>query len=490
MAAIVGVLVMLYLYQLLCFAVPVISPVSLSDKSLRSNDHMHNNYTIKSCVSMLKSTSFVVYEIAAKTTNMPGNSKRIASKRSTSTLAYFLCMSLLLTGGKVERNPGPVRQGQNLKLFTEKGLRICHLNIRSLVNKIDEIKVFCETHKPHVLCLNETWFDMSIADGEIQLDGYSHIRRDKTRHQGGVLVYIASNLNFKERGEIGDESGELQCLWLEIVPPKSKGFLICSSYRSPNSDNERIYVEGLRNMLDSVSDLQKEVILIGDFNFDLKRSSKSAACKCFVDMFKEFGLKQIIRDYTRVTQHSKTLIDLFLTSRPDLYITGVMPVGFSDHSVTYAVRKLHRLKSPPSRIINTRNYKRYNQTAFVEDLNKVPWSQIDITGGIDDSWDTFKNLFNDVADSNAPQIHVRARGLKVPWLTTEIRKLMKERDNLHKLALKTNSELYWSSFKRMRNAVTLKLRREKEHYYDNQFQENELNPKGTWKNFKRSLGKC
>ena len=98
-------------------------------------------------------------------------------------------------------------------------------------------------------------------------------------------------------------------------------------------------------MLDNVSDLQKEVILIGDFNFDLKRSSKSAACKCFVDMFKECGLKQIIRDYTRVTQHSKTLIDLFLTSRPDLYITGVMPVGFSDHSVIYAVRKLHKIST-------------------------------------------------------------------------------------------------------------------------------------------------
>jgi hypothetical protein len=100
-------------------------------------------------------------------------------------------MSLLLTGGNIERNPGPVQQGHNLKLCIEKGLRICHLNIRSLVNKIDEIRVFCETHKPHVLCLNETWLDTSIADGEIQLDGYSHIRRDKTRHQGRVLVYIA-----------------------------------------------------------------------------------------------------------------------------------------------------------------------------------------------------------------------------------------------------------------------------------------------------------
>ncbi|CAB4039453.1 Hypothetical predicted protein, partial [Paramuricea clavata] len=465
----VGIIVIVCFYDLLCLATPVISPVNLSNKSLPINEHLHNNYTIKSCVSTLKSASFAVYEIAAKTTNMPGNSKRITSKRSTSTLAYFLCMSLLLTAwGIIVSQMIRSREEKNttkfptfVLLYTRKPESL----IRSLVNKIDEIRVFCETHKPHVLCLNETWLDTSISDGEIQLDVYSHIRRDKTRHQGGVLVYISSNLNFKERNEIGDKSGELQCLWLEIVPPKSKGFLICSSYRPLNSDNERIYVEGLRNMLDNVSDLQKEVILIGDFNFDLKRSRKSAACKCFVDMSKEFGLKQIICDDTRVTQHSKSLIDLFLTSRPDLYITGVMPVGFSDQSVIYAI-------------------------AFVEDLNKFPWSQIDITGDIEDSWNTFKNLFNDVADSHAPQIHVRTRGEKVPWLTTEIRKLMKERDNLHKLALKTNSELYWSSFKRMCNAVTLKLRREKKHYYNNQFQENESNPKGTWKNLKRLLGKC
>ena len=66
--------------------------------------------------------------------------------------------------------------------------------MRSLVNKIDEMRVFCESHMPHVLCLNETWLDSSINDGEIQLDGYSLVRRDKTRRKGGVLVYVSSNL--------------------------------------------------------------------------------------------------------------------------------------------------------------------------------------------------------------------------------------------------------------------------------------------------------
>ena len=164
-------------------------------------------------------------------------------------------MSLLLTGRNIERNPEPVQQGHNyLKLCTEKGVRICHLNICSLINKVDEIRVFCETHKPHLLCLNETWLDTSIADGEIQ----------------------------------------------------------------------KLSVQ---------------------------------------------NLKQIICDYTCVTQHSKTLIDLFLTSRPDVYITGVLP----------------------------QNFKCYNQIFFLEDLNKVPWSQIDIIGDVENSWASFTKYypFND-----------------------------------------------------------------------------------------------
>ena len=30
------------------------------------------------------------------------------------------------------------------------------LNVNSLLKHIDQLRLFCETHKPHVLCLNET----------------------------------------------------------------------------------------------------------------------------------------------------------------------------------------------------------------------------------------------------------------------------------------------------------------------------------------------
>ena len=45
-------------------------------------------------------------------------------------------------------------------------------------------------------------------------------------------------------------------------------------------------------------------------------------------------------------------------------------------------------------------------------------------------WDSLKQLFAEVADSNAPNIHVRVRRL-----TREVKQLMKEGDYFHKLAL-------------------------------------------------------
>ena len=80
------------------------------------------------------------------------------------------------------------------------------------------------------------------------------------------------------------------------------------------------------------------------------------------------------------------------------------------------------------------------------------------------------------------------RGQKVPWLTREVKQLMNERDHFHDLALRTNNELHWSSYKRLRNVVTLKLRKEKQRYFNDQLRETKRDSRGTWRNLKQLLG--
>lgn len=130
-------------------------------------------------------------------------------------------------------------------------------------------------------------------------------------------------------------------------------------------------------------------------------------------MTKEFSMRQIIDNFTRITEHSKTLIELFLTSSPNIYVSGVISVGFSDHSAIFPVRNLHRLKPPLPKEVDTRNFKRFNPDALIEDLNKISWSLINSFVDVEDSWDSFKQLYGEVADYHTPRIRLRVRRQKI-----------------------------------------------------------------------------
>ena len=59
----------------------------------------------------------------------------------------------------------------------------------------------------------------------------------------------------------------------------------------------------------------------------------------------------------------------------------------------------------------------------------------------------------------------RVRDASLPWLSTEIVHLMRERDRIHKMARRSCSSDDWDSYKKLRNMVTSKIRSEKSNYY-------------------------
>ena len=60
-----------------------------------------------------------------------------------------------------------------------KGFKIAQLNIRSILNNIDEFRMYALKHEYDVICVNETWLDNSVNNHEIDLDGYDLIRKDR-----------------------------------------------------------------------------------------------------------------------------------------------------------------------------------------------------------------------------------------------------------------------------------------------------------------------
>ena len=89
-------------------------------------------------------------------------------------------------------------------------------------------------------------------------------------------------------------------------------------------------------------------------------------------------MKQLIRNSTRVTNRSDTLLDHFATNTPHfIAISGVKPIGFSDHDLIYGMYKISsKVKKEPKRI-RYRGLKHYGPIRFREELiMSIKWDKI------------------------------------------------------------------------------------------------------------------
>ena len=77
---------------------------------------------------------------------------------------------------------------------TVKGLKVIHFNIRSVFSKVDDLRVWAATYKPHVITLSETMLSSAISDEQICIDDYVLYRSDRIRGGGGVATYVISSL--------------------------------------------------------------------------------------------------------------------------------------------------------------------------------------------------------------------------------------------------------------------------------------------------------
>ena len=111
-----------------------------------------------------------------------------------------------------------------------KGLSIAHLNIRGLLNKIDQIRYLLVKHKFSILHLSETFLTSKIVTELVSIPGYNIVRRDRVgRLGGGLVTFIESSLPYKP---ISDLNGILsETMTIKISPGHCKPFLTTAIYR-------------------------------------------------------------------------------------------------------------------------------------------------------------------------------------------------------------------------------------------------------------------
>ena len=113
------------------------------------------------------------------------------------------------------------------------------------------------------MCICESWLGTEITDNEISIDGYKIIRLDRSRHGGGVALYISNNLSHKV---IFSGNSCFECVIVSIQFGYCK-VCVCLLYRPPNSNND--FFDSLYDILCTLDiSLFSNFLLLGDFNVD------------------------------------------------------------------------------------------------------------------------------------------------------------------------------------------------------------------------------
>lgn len=188
------------------------------------------------------------------------------------------------------------------------GFEILNLNIRSLPKKWAHFRALVEKSNYDVIILTESWLRSEISDNQICLDNYNIARKDRPTRAGGIVIYIRSEYTFKIIDDIPSNGTEQ--LWLSVYSDNVK-ICIGGLYRVPNG-SVREFLELFEECLSHVVPSHDNIIIAGDFNINLNISNKNV--NKLLSIIKCFGLKQIVKSATRITNKTYTLLDLIICS--------------------------------------------------------------------------------------------------------------------------------------------------------------------------------
>ena len=343
---------------------------------------------------------------------------------------------------------------------------ICHLNVRSLINKTDEVHTLITEKGIDIMALSETW--LSSDHALVLPDGYQLLRQDLTSHSGGVCLYLRSHYNATRIPALCHCSKTLEVLTVSIKAKKS--LLLTVVYRHPKATKADLI--SLDEIMRSMALTGKMMLLLGDFNCDMAKKQRDTHTAALCDSLAELGLHQLINAPTRTTRASSTTIDLIITNnKRHIMAHRVEPCGISDHDIIYAVL---RTKLPkPSRVnVTYRPVNKMDKAAYIKHLVDQDWSQCIYANDTNKAVHEFSTIMREAIDIHCPLKTITVTPKPpTPWLTDDIHVKMRQRECAKRRAVATGLTVHWDIYRDLRNAVNTDIRDCRQHHYTDRLTE-------------------
>ena len=331
---------------------------------------------------------------------------------------------------------------------------IGYLNINSVRNKFDALKEIA-SQSLDILMIAETKIDATFPTGQFAIEGFATpFRLDRNANGGGLLVYVRSDIPSHQINSFKFSDG-IECISFEINLRKQK-WVLFSVYRPPTQSQDYLF-ENLGRALDHYSENYENFMFIGDFNM----TETEEQFKSFLDLY---SLKNLVHEPTCYKSQTPRCIDLVLTNRNrSVQQTTTVETGLSDfHKMVVTVLKTTFPKQGPT-VINYRNYKKYNEIVFRNDLRE----ELGKVEPSDLNYSSFETTFDRVLDKHAPIKKKYVRANDKPFMTRALRKATMLRSRLRNKFNENRTAENWNKFRKQRNSCVKLFRKEKRNYYNN-----------------------
>ena len=316
--------------------------------------------------------------------------------------------------------------------FVNSSLLCCvHINLNSLVNKVNFVKDTVESLNIDILAISETWLNGEINDATIDIPEFNLIRNDSPSgiRKHGVAIYIARALNYEV---ITVDLPNLICLRLIDL-----GIYFVAVYRPPSylqEDNSRL-IDFLSRFADD-----KEVCIMGDFNLpslDWKRDIPpdtyiTPTDRMFLDCFSAAGLSQVVLEPTNFP--SNNTIDICLVSDEERVgsCEVLPPLPNCSHGI---VKVLYTFQYEPAdsdtQLLPEHRSRIWSRANFAG--MRTCLDQIDLDSHLrsfpaDYQYDIFLDAYRALEDRFVPK-HKADNAKNVPWSINPPRALKRAKNN-------------------------------------------------------------
>jgi len=365
------------------------------------------------------------------------------------------------------------------------GFSVAHLNIRSMNTGFDEFLNYIHDNSFDILGLSETWLNPEHNTSYFDIPGYTFIRKDRVGRGGGVGIYLRKSIKFT----IYDFTFPSQpSPDLEYVACKTKiqnkTLCILNMYRAPSS-NLLQFFDTLEDLFSLIVPVFDHVIFLGDINIDFLQDT--ATTRKLKTLLEAFNLAQHVVEPTRFNHLSNngSLIDIIITNKnflPKNTFSVIMPESITDHHLVYSIFDLPKARNS-AEFVTLRDYKNLNFELFTHDFNQINWNNLYNAVDVDEKTSIFNNNLLLLLNKHAPLIKRKIyRKPFTPWITPNIKLLMKQRDKAYKKYHKNKNPASLQYYRELRNYTKHAIIREKTTYFN---QISQQSGKDFWQNAKK-----